>query len=151
MLGERALLSLVEIRNRERLFDVLDSERKTVVRLRLQQPALGRRRLRPRVHVTAVRGYDKRMGARPMARIIQEHIKRPLAEELLFGKLAGGGHVRVEVAPDGESLQLTVEPTVRELEHLPESAGSARAARRPRNGERRENDLAEQKDEGSGS
>src|SRR6185295_4683910 len=84
----------------------------------------------------AIRGYDKKMGARPMARIIQEHIKRPLAEELLFGKLANGGHVRVEVAPDGESLQLTVEPTLRELEHL------------PRNGERRENDLAEQKDEG---
>ncbi len=35
------------------------------------------------------------MGARPMARVIQEHIKRPLAEELLFGRLAGGGHVRV--------------------------------------------------------
>src|SRR5215207_1429136 len=51
----------------------------------------------------AARGYDKKMGARPMARVIQEHIKRPLAEELLFGKLAGGGHVRVEVAKDGES------------------------------------------------
>ena len=86
-----------------------------------------------------------------MARIIQEHIKRPLAEELLFGKLANGGHVRVEVAPDGESLQLTVEPTLRELEHMPESGDNGRAARRPRNGERRENDLAEQKDEGGGS
>ena len=50
----------------------------------------------------AKRGYDPKMGARPMARVIQEHIKRPLAEELLFGKLAGGGHVRVEVAADGE-------------------------------------------------
>ena len=99
----------------------------------------------------AVRGYDKKMGARPMARIIQEHIKRPLAEELLFGKLAGGGHVRVEVAAGGESLQLTIEPTLRELEHLPEASDNARAARRPRNDERRENDLAEQKDEGSGS
>lgn len=38
-------------------------------------------------------GYDKSMGARPMARIIQENIKQPLAEELLFGKLANGGHV----------------------------------------------------------
>ncbi len=99
----------------------------------------------------AVRGYDKKMGARPMARIIQEHIKRPLAEELLFGKLAGGGHVRVEVAPGAESLRLTIEPTLRELEHLPEPADNARAARRPRNGEHRENDLAEQKDEGGGS
>ncbi len=52
----------------------------------------------------AVRGYDKKMGARPMARVIQEHIKRPLAEELLFGKLAEGGHVRVEVAHDGAEL-----------------------------------------------
>jgi ATP-dependent Clp protease ATP-binding subunit ClpA len=66
----------------------------------------------------AVRGYDKKMGARPMARVIQEHIKRPLAEELLFGKLAEGGHVRVEVAPDGQRLELTVEPLKRELEDL---------------------------------
>jgi ATP-dependent Clp protease ATP-binding subunit ClpA len=65
-----------------------------------------------------MRGYDKKMGARPMARVIQEHIKRPLAEELLFGKLAEGGHVRVEVAADGESLELTVEPLKRELEDL---------------------------------
>jgi len=66
----------------------------------------------------AARGYDKKMGARPMARVIQEHIKRPLAEELLFGKLAEGGHVRVEVASGGEGLQLTVEPLKRELEDL---------------------------------
>ncbi len=45
----------------------------------------------------ATRGYDAKMGARPMARVIQEHIKRPLAEELLFGKLADGGHVRIKV------------------------------------------------------
>jgi ATP-dependent Clp protease ATP-binding subunit ClpA len=43
------------------------------------------------------KGYDDRMGARPLARIIQEHIKRPLAEELLFGKLVKGGLVRVTV------------------------------------------------------
>ena len=40
------------------------------------------------------KGYDPKMGARPMARVIQEFIKRPLAEELLFGKLVNGGHVR---------------------------------------------------------
>ena len=50
-------------------------------------------------------GYDKIMGARPMARLIQERIKRRLAEELLFGKLLHGGHVIVS-AEDGE---LTVE------------------------------------------
>jgi ATP-dependent Clp protease ATP-binding subunit ClpA len=55
----------------------------------------------------AEQGYDPRMGARPMARLIQEQIKRPLAEELLFGKLAdGGGQVTVSVAEDGKSLRL---------------------------------------------
>ncbi len=45
----------------------------------------------------AERGYDDRFGARPLARVIQEHIKKPLAEELLFGKLERGGTVRVVV------------------------------------------------------
>ncbi|HXY77070.1 MAG TPA: ATP-dependent Clp protease ATP-binding subunit ClpA [Steroidobacteraceae bacterium] len=58
----------------------------------------------------AERGYDPKMGARPMARTIQEHIKRPLAEELLFGRLANGGHVRVSVAADGARLTLECEP-----------------------------------------
>jgi ATP-dependent Clp protease ATP-binding subunit ClpA len=49
----------------------------------------------------AQRGYDPKMGARPMARVIQEHIKRPLAEELLFGKLEQGGHAFVSVGTDG--------------------------------------------------
>jgi ATP-dependent Clp protease ATP-binding subunit ClpA len=48
----------------------------------------------------AKRGYDPKMGARPMARVIQEHIKRPLAEELLFGRLEKGGHAFVGVGPD---------------------------------------------------
>ena len=67
----------------------------------------------------AERGYDPKMGARPMARIIQEKIKRPLAEELLFGALADGGHVKIIVSSDGE-LQLISEPVLKELEHLPE-------------------------------
>lgn len=46
-------------------------------------------------------GYDKSMGARPMARLIQEHIKKPLADELLFGKLANGGHVQL-IMKDGK-------------------------------------------------
>jgi ATP-dependent Clp protease ATP-binding subunit ClpA len=45
----------------------------------------------------AVKGFDKQFGARPLSRVIQEHIKKPLAEELLFGKLAKGGIVRVDV------------------------------------------------------
>jgi ATP-dependent Clp protease ATP-binding subunit ClpA len=66
----------------------------------------------------AERGYDPKMGARPMARIIQEHIKRPLAEELLFGSLADGGHVRICVGEDGE-LELKAVPATKELAHLP--------------------------------
>jgi ATP-dependent Clp protease ATP-binding subunit ClpA len=45
----------------------------------------------------AKKGYDKIFGARPLARVIQEHIKKPLADELLFGKLAKGGLVKVKV------------------------------------------------------
>jgi ATP-dependent Clp protease ATP-binding subunit ClpA len=47
------------------------------------------------------KGYDNKMGARPLGRVIQEHIKKPLAEELLFGKLTKGGIVRVGVK-DGQ-------------------------------------------------
>ncbi len=65
----------------------------------------------------AKRGYDPLMGARPMARIIQEQIKRPLAEELLFGSLAKGGHVKIVVGKD-DSLELKSEPVLKELEHL---------------------------------
>jgi ATP-dependent Clp protease ATP-binding subunit ClpA len=45
------------------------------------------------------------MGARPMARLISEYIKKPLAEELLFGKLAQGGHIRVTVKEDDLVLE----------------------------------------------
>ena len=45
----------------------------------------------------AERGYDEKFGARPLARVIQEHIKKPLAEEILFGALKDGGIVRVLV------------------------------------------------------
>jgi ATP-dependent Clp protease ATP-binding subunit ClpA len=67
----------------------------------------------------AERGYDPKMGARPMARIIQEEIKRPLAEELLFGSLEDGGHVKITIGKDG-GLELISEPVLKELEHLPE-------------------------------
>ncbi len=48
-------------------------------------------------------GYDEQMGARPMARLIQETIKKPLADEVLFGKLKAGGHVRVMLVKEEES------------------------------------------------
>jgi len=55
----------------------------------------------------ADKGYDERMGARPLARVIQEHIKKPLAEELLFGKLTKGGLIKVGVK-DGK-IDLVIE------------------------------------------
>ena len=56
----------------------------------------------------ADKGYDDKMGARPLGRVIQEHIKKPLAEELLFGQLSKGGLVKVGVKK-GE-LALQIEP-----------------------------------------
>ena len=48
----------------------------------------------------AEKGYDRTMGARPMARLIQEKLKKPLANELLFGNLVNGGSVRVDLQED---------------------------------------------------
>ncbi len=54
----------------------------------------------------ALKGYDDKMGARPLGRVIQEEIKKPLAEELLFGRLTKGGLVRVGVRDDKIELQI---------------------------------------------
>ncbi|MBF0561683.1 MAG: ATP-dependent Clp protease ATP-binding subunit ClpA [Alphaproteobacteria bacterium] len=51
------------------------------------------------------KGYDRHMGARPLARIIQEHVKKPVAEELLFGKLAKGGLVKVGVVDEALTFE----------------------------------------------
>jgi ATP-dependent Clp protease ATP-binding subunit ClpA len=59
----------------------------------------------------ARKGYDPLFGARPLARVIQEYIKKPLAEELLFGKLAKGGVVKVDVGEDGKMLVFDVLPS----------------------------------------
>jgi ATP-dependent Clp protease ATP-binding subunit ClpA len=58
----------------------------------------------------ATRGYDEKMGARPLSRVIQEHVKRPLADEVLFGKLVDGGLVKVDVTKDGSGLKLSFMP-----------------------------------------
>ncbi|MGH7074365.1 MAG: AAA family ATPase, partial [Stellaceae bacterium] len=58
----------------------------------------------------AKRGYDKLFGARPLARIIQEHVKKPLAEELLFGSLVRGGGVHVAVKEDQLAFTFTEAP-----------------------------------------
>ncbi|MEX0283603.1 MAG: ATP-dependent Clp protease ATP-binding subunit ClpA [Paracoccaceae bacterium] len=62
---------------------------------------------KPAAEWLADKGYDDKMGARPLGRVIQEHIKKPLAEELLFGKLAKGGLVKVGIK-DGK-LDLRIE------------------------------------------
>jgi len=71
-------------------------------------------------------GYDEQMGARPMARVIQEHIKKPLADVVLFGVLKSGGHVRVVLAKDEEtgrdklSFEYPEGPITPKQEKLPE-------------------------------
>nr|WP_240547571.1 ATP-dependent Clp protease ATP-binding subunit ClpA [Paracoccus sp. J56] len=61
----------------------------------------------------AERGYDEQMGARPLGRVIQEWIKKPLAEELLFGRLTKGGVVRVRIEDDKPVFDITGPETPR--------------------------------------
>ncbi|ABL71878.1 MULTISPECIES: ATP-dependent Clp protease ATP-binding subunit ClpA [Paracoccus] len=61
----------------------------------------------------AERGYDEKMGARPLGRVIQETIKKPLAEELLFGRLTKGGVVRVRIEDDKPVFDITGPETPR--------------------------------------
>ncbi len=57
------------------------------------------------------RGYDSRFGARPLARVIQEHIKKPLADQILFGELKKGGLVKVDIDPaDADRLDFHITP-----------------------------------------
>jgi CHAD domain-containing protein len=99
----RALLPVIEIHCRERPLDVLDGERKTVVRLRVQQPAVGRHRLRGRVHVAPVRGYDKAL-ARVTEALGRElgfvAADRPLVDDAITaaGGRPGGTPAKIELA-----------------------------------------------------
>ncbi|MGV3575080.1 MAG: ATP-dependent Clp protease ATP-binding subunit ClpA [Devosia sp.] len=54
----------------------------------------------------AEHGYDERMGARPLGRVIQEHVKKPLADQVLFGELVNGGNVTVAVVGEGSEAKL---------------------------------------------
>ncbi len=54
----------------------------------------------------AEHGYDERMGARPLGRVIQEHVKKPLADQVLFGELVNGGNVTVAVVGEGAEAKL---------------------------------------------
>ena len=83
-------------------------------------------------------GYDEQMGARPMARVIQEHIKKPLADEVLFGKLKGGGHVRVVIVKDEKDedkigFDFVEGPVTPKPEKLP-GARKRSATRKPKGG-----------------
>ena len=60
----------------------------------------------------AEKGYDPKMGARPMARVIQEYVRKALAEELLFGRLINGGHVYFTANADGLKYEIEVEDKV---------------------------------------
>jgi ATP-dependent Clp protease ATP-binding subunit ClpA len=80
----------------------------------------------------AEKGYDPLYGARPLARVIQEHIKKPLAEELLFGKLAKGGAVRVGVDDGSKALTFTyIEVPVAALPKPEGDAGEGDEERAP--------------------
>ena len=76
-------------------------------------------------------GFDPAMGARPLGRVIQEKVKRPLAEELLFGKLSKGGLVRVDYAGEGVSGD---ELTFSFVEDRPKKAKSAPSRAEPSTG-----------------
>lgn len=86
----------------------------------------------------AKEGYDDRMGARPLGRVIQEHIKKPLADEVLFGKLRKGGTVKVSVEKKDEGTGLKLEavpdkPVKPKKEPVPKKKATAKkaAAKKP--------------------
>jgi ATP-dependent Clp protease ATP-binding subunit ClpA len=89
----------------------------------------------------AEKGYDERMGARPLARVIQDHIKQPLADEVLFGKLKKGGTVKITVKEDGKELNLEAledgpvkpkpEPLPKKKRAAPRRRTKTMAAKRP--------------------
>ncbi|MGE0499896.1 MAG: ATP-dependent Clp protease ATP-binding subunit ClpA [Rhizobiaceae bacterium] len=88
----------------------------------------------------ADKGYDERMGARPLGRVIQEHIKKPLADEVLFGKLRKGGTVRITVEKkdtgesglklDAVADEVPVKPKKEEPKPAPKRAAAKRAPKK---------------------
>jgi len=76
----------------------------------------------------ADKGYDERMGARPLGRVIQEHIKKPLADEVLFGKLKKGGTVRISVVGEGVDSKLKLDSIADEVPVKPKREEPAKKA-----------------------
>ncbi len=79
----------------------------------------------------ARKGYDQQMGARPLARVIQEKIKKPLAEEVLFGKLTKGGTVRILLNGDELSFQYLSRDEEKSLPKPPERKSLPRNKAKP--------------------
>jgi ATP-dependent Clp protease ATP-binding subunit ClpA len=77
----------------------------------------------------ATTGYDQQMGARPLSRVIQEHVKKPLSEEVLFGKLAKGGTVRILMKEGKLDLHFLGRDEERSLPKPPERKALTRAVR----------------------
>jgi len=71
----------------------------------------------------ANKGFDKLFGARPMSRFIQEQVKKPLAEELLFGKLEKGGHVVITLKDDKLAFELTADMSPKQADPEEDDAG----------------------------
>ena len=84
----------------------------------------------------AVRGYDEKMGARPLGRVIQEHVKKPLADQVLFGELQNGGSVTVAVVgigPDARLELIAVPPRPARPKAIPAPKGDkADGGKKPR-------------------
>ncbi len=78
------------------------------------------------------KGYDEQMGARPMGRVIQEYIKTPLADQVLFGRLKHGGHVRVVVEGEGATSKLAFEFPEGPITPKPDKIAPAVVKRAPR-------------------
>jgi ATP-dependent Clp protease ATP-binding subunit ClpA len=82
-------------------------------------------------------GYDESMGARPMARVIQQHIKQPLADEVLFGRLKNGGTVRVIVVPGEDGARKSLGFVYPEGPLLPRQEQVPLIATKPAKGSRK--------------
>jgi len=80
----------------------------------------------------AKKGYDSRMGARPLARVIQEHIKQPLADEVLFGKLKKGGTVKITVKTDDDGTTALDLDAIEDGPVTPKPEATPRRKRQPR-------------------
>jgi len=74
----------------------------------------------------ARKGYDKQMGARPLARLIQDKIKKPLAEEILFGKLENGGEVKIFIKNDDVVFEFKSRPSSGSGDSGPKEKGEDR-------------------------